>query len=143
MIDKVALTAVVEEALKGSDKFIVDISIKPGNVIVVEIDSMSGMGIDDCVTLSRTIEENFDREQEDYELEVGSAGLTSPFKVKQQYDQYIDNEVEVVTIEGKKLKGILTAANDTDFSLTIYKKVKTKRSHTAILVKERYSERVR
>ena len=70
----------VEEKLASSSNYLVDVVIKPGNLIVVEIDNDEAVSIDDCAELSRYLEEHLDRDVEDYELEVGSAGITSPFK---------------------------------------------------------------
>ena len=65
-----------------------------------------------------------DREVEDYELEVGSAGVTQPFKVLRQYQMNIGNEVEVLTKDGRKLTGVLTDANEENFTVTTLVKVK-------------------
>ena len=62
-----------------------DVVIKPGNLIIIEIDNDEGVCIDDCAELSRYVEGHLDRDVEDFELEVGSAGVTSPFKVLRQY----------------------------------------------------------
>ena len=66
----------------------------------------------------------FDRDKEVYCVEVGSAGLTSPFKVKGQYEKNIGNKVEVLTKDGRKLKGTLISVGDDDFTIAIAKKVK-------------------
>ena len=124
MLDKKLLSEVVNDAISGSDIFVVDITVSADNVVDVELDSMGSIDIDTCVALSREIEKHFDRDVEDYELQVGSAGLTSPFKVKQQYDKNIGNPVEVLTKDGKKLKGTLKDADEEGFTLTITKKVK-------------------
>lgn len=124
MIDKAKLIDVINASIEGSELFLVDVTVSRDNNIVVEIDSMDSVSIDDCANLTRAIESNFDREVEDYELEVGSAGLTSPFKVKQQYDKYMGEEVEVLTKDGKKLKGTLKEAGDDTFTVGISKKVK-------------------
>lgn len=124
MIDKTELINVINTTLEGSDKFLVDVTISRDNNIVVEIDSDKNVSIDDCAMLTKAIEEKFDRDTEDYELEVGSAGLTSPLKVKRQYDKYIGNEVEVLTKDGRKLKGTLKNADDNTFTVGITKKVK-------------------
>ncbi|MDE7136516.1 MAG: ribosome assembly cofactor RimP [Muribaculaceae bacterium] len=124
MIDKKKLTEVVEDAIKDTDIFLVDIKVSSDNNIAVEIDSKSGLDIATCADLTRKIEEAFDRDVEDYELEVGSAGLTSPFKVKQQYEKNIGNDVDVVTRDGRKLSGRLTAVTDTDFTIEVPTKVK-------------------
>ena len=124
MIDKSELTNVINASLEGSDIFLVDVTVSRDNNIVVEIDSDDYVSIDDCADLTRAIEEKFDRDVEDYELEVGSAGLTSPLKVKRQYEKYIDEEVEVLTNDGRKLKGTLKSADDETFTVGITKKVK-------------------
>ena len=124
MIDKQLLTQTIEQAIEGSSIFIVDIKINPGNAIVVEIDSPENIDIDTCASITRKIEAVFDRDAEDYELEVGSAGLTAPFKVKGQYLKNIGNEAEVLTRDGRKMQGTLTAVGDDDFTIEVAKKVK-------------------
>ena len=102
MIDKTALSETVQKAISGTSLFLVDIQVNPGNAIVVEIDSPDGVDIDTCAEITRKIEAEFDRDVEDYELEVGSAGLTSPFKVKGQYLKNIGNQVEILTKEAER-----------------------------------------
>ena len=82
------------------------------------------MWIEDCVELSRFIEAHLDREKEDYELEVGSAGIGQPFKVLQQYLVHIGDDVEVITNAWKKIVGILKEANEQTFTISVQKKVK-------------------
>lgn len=136
MIEKSELTKVIETALEGSELFIVDVAVSRDNNIVVEIDSMDCVSIDDCAKLTKAIESHFDRDVEDYELEVGSAGLTSPFKVKRQYEKYIDEEVEILTKDGRKLKGILKDATDDNFTVSITKKVKPEGAKRPVEVTE-------
>ena len=112
MIDKELLKASVEKAIEGTDLFIVDIKVSPQNEIVVELDSPGSIDIDTCAAVTRAIEKEFDRDVEDYELEVGSAGLTSPFKVKEQYEKNLGNDIEVLTRDGRKLQGVLTDVTD-------------------------------
>ena len=85
MIEKSRITQLAEEHLASSDNYLVDVVIKPGNIIIVEIDNDDAVCIEDCISLSRYLEDNLDRESEDFELEVGSAGITSPFKILRQY----------------------------------------------------------
>ena len=124
MIDKQLLAKTVEDAIAGTNLFVVDIAVKPGNNIIVEVDSAEGVDIDTCVDITRKIESVFDRDVEDYELEVGSAGLTSPFKVKGQYEKNIGNEVEIVTRDGRKLSGRLVEVGDENFTVEVPTKVK-------------------
>lgn len=124
MIDKNAVAQIAEEFLQNSTNYLIDVIVLPGNVIQVEIDNNDRVSIDECVELSRFIESKLDREVEDFELTVGSAGLTSPFKVPLQYKKYEGKEVEVLTKKGEKLKGTLSSSDDNGFSITILKKVK-------------------
>lgn len=124
MINKQLLIETVKEAIDGTSLFLVDVIINPGNMIVVEIDSYDYIDIQTCADITRKIEARFDRDIEDYELEVGSAGLTSPFKVREQYIKNIDNEIEILTHDGRKMSGVLTHVGDEDFTVEIPTKVK-------------------
>ena len=136
MIDRNVVSGIVNEWLEDKDYFLVDVSVSPDDKIVVEIDHAEGVWIDDCVELSRFIESKLDREQEDYELEVGSAGIGQPFKVLKQYLIHIGKEVEVLTKEGKKLEGVLKEANEENMTLTIRKKVKPEGAKRPKMVEE-------
>ena len=136
MIDKNVVSGIVNEWLEDKEYFLVYVSVSPDDKIVVEIDHAEGVWIDDCVELSRFIESKLDREEEDYELEVGSAGIGQPFKVLQQYLIHIGKEVEVLTREGKKLEGVLKDANEENMTLTIQKKVKLEGAKRPKLVEE-------
>lgn len=126
MIDKQKLYQTVEAAIANTDAFIVDITVSADNNIKVDLDSPTGVDLDACVDITRKIEAEFDRDVEDYALEVGSAGLTAPFKVVGQYLKNIGNQVEVLTRDGRKLRGVLksVAPDCSEFVLTVSKKVK-------------------
>ena len=111
MIDKDIVKRLVEEKL--NDKmFLVDISVNERNIINVFVDSFEGLTIEQCVNISRHVEHSFDREQEDFELQVSSPGLTEKFKVKEQFYKYIGRPVEVNTNSDVKLEGIILNASD-------------------------------
>jgi len=107
MLDKKDLEKYVEGYLQGSDKFLVELHIKPGNVVNIFIDSDTAITISDCVGLSRYIESKYNRDVVDFELNVSSAGLDHPFSLPRQYMKYINKSIMVITNEGKKIKGIL------------------------------------
>ena len=136
MITRDVIVQLAEEKLASSANYLVDVEIRPGNVIVVEIDNDEAVSIDDCVELSRYIEEHLDRDAEDFELEVGSAGLTSPFKVLKQYEKNLGNEVEVLTADGRKVKGILTGVESDHFVVEVKKQVKPEGCKRKMTVKE-------
>lgn len=135
MIDKNIVTQLAESYLDATDNYLVDVQIKPGNLIVIEIDNDEAVSIDDCIGLSKYVEEHLDREVEDYELEVGSAGVTSPFKVLRQYQKNIGNEVEVLLNKGIKLSGVLKDTTAEGIVLSVTKQIKpegAKRKQTIV-----------
>lgn len=124
MFDKNVLVNIIEDYLKDSPNYLVDIYIDAGNSITVEIDNDNGVDIDDCVELSRHIESKLDRDSEDFELTVTSVGLTSPFKSSRQYRKYEGKEIEVLSKKGTKLTGVLKSSDDKGFTITVVKQVK-------------------
>jgi ribosome maturation factor RimP len=123
MITKEKIQNLVEEVL-SDDQFIVDITVGAANQISVSVDSDAGISIGECVQISRHIENSLDRETEDFSLEVSSPGLSLPLKVVRQYLKNIGREVEVVTTEGEKQKGILRSAHQAGFEIEIVAKEK-------------------
>lgn len=123
MIDKKAVKEIVEKWLEDKEYFLVDVEISSSNCIVVEIDHADGVWIEDCAALSRYIEENLSRDAEDYELEVGSAGLGQPFKVPQQYQNFVGKEVEVLDADGTKKSGVLKSVEGNDFVVAVNEKM--------------------
>lgn len=136
MIDKQEIIKLAEEQLGSSDNYLVDVEIQPGNLIVVEIDNDEAVCIDDCVELSRYIEDHLDRDKEDFELEVGSAGITSPFKILRQYQKNVGNEVEMLLNSGIKLSGVLKSADENGVVLTVTKQVKPEGAKRKVTVEE-------
>ena len=124
MIDKKELTAVINKSLEGSKMFLVDLTVSGDNVIDVQLDSCESITIDDCIAVNNAVHEAFDQDVEDYELTVGSYSLTEPFLVLQQYEKNMGGEVEVLTADGKKLKGTLTSASESEFTITVPTKTK-------------------
>ena len=116
MINKEKIQYLTEEVL-SEEMFVVDINIGAGNVISIFIDSDEGISIEECVMVSRYIEQNLDRETEDFSLEVSSPGLTSPLKVLRQYLKNIGRDVEVLTTNGEKKKGVLKSAGSTGIEI--------------------------
>jgi Uncharacterized protein conserved in bacteria len=136
MISKDIVIQAVTDYLQDTDYFLIDINVSPGNQILVEIDSCTGVSLDFCVLLNRHIQAKLDRDIEDYELDVCSAGLTEPFKILRQYEKNIGNDVEVLTLDGKKLKGILKNAEQEFFTVTIEKAIKPEGAKRKIIVNE-------
>lgn len=134
MIEKKKVQEIVEEWLNDKEYFLVDVDVTPDDRIVVEIDHADGVWIEDCVALSRFIEERLSRDEEDYELEVGSAGLGQPFKVEQQYINCIGKEVEVLNTDGKKVKGTLKSVEGRNFTISTQEKQKVEGKKRPVMV---------
>ena len=124
MIDKKHVERIVNEWLEGREYFLVEVSVSADDCIVVTIDHADGVWIEDCADLSRFIEAHLDREEEDYELEVGSAGLGQPFRVRRQYEIHVGETVETQTRDGHKWQGVLTEVTDDGFTMEVEQKVK-------------------
>ena len=119
MLDKELLRNTVEEAIAGTDIFLVNITVSADNIIDVTIDSPEGIDIDQCTALSRRITEVFDRDVEDYELTVGSAGVTAPWSVDAQYRMNVGNPVDVLTRDGRRIHGTLVAVSEDCQAVTV------------------------
>lgn len=139
MIEKEFIKDIAEKHLAETTMFLVDVAIRPGNIIVVEVDSDEGVSIDDCIALSRSIESNLDRDVEDFELEVGSAGVTSPFRIPRQYQKNLGKEVEVLSKKGQKLSGILKSCDNDGFVVTIIKMEKPEGAKKKVAIEEDFS----
>jgi ribosome maturation factor RimP len=139
MIAKSKVTEIVNGWLAEKEYFLVEVSVSADNCVSVEIDHADGVWIEDCVQLSRHIEANLNRDEEDYELEVGSAGIGQPFKVLQQYINHIDKDVEVLALDGKKYRGVLTSANEEGIVVTVPVKEKPEGAKRPVLVNKEFA----
>lgn len=124
MINRDVIKEIVGEWLKDNDYFLVDVVFEDSDRIVVEIDHADGVWIEDCAELSRFVQERLGDELDDYEMEVGSAGIGQPFKVMLQYINHIGKDVEVLNADGKKVQGILKSVDGDHFVVTVKEKQK-------------------
>ena len=115
MINKEKVIALVEERMEelNNGLYIVELSISSTNTIHVEIDKINGgVTVTDCVSVSRNVEHNLDREEEDFELHVSSAGLDKPLRNINKYVKNIGRRIETVLKDGKKIEGELLKITD-------------------------------
>jgi len=112
VINAKKIQILAEEFLEGTSAFIVDVKVASGNVIRISLENDDRTSITDCVELSRHIEGSFDREEEDFSLDVGSPGLDQPLKVLRQYLKIIGKQIAVNLIEGKKIQGELVSVEE-------------------------------
>jgi len=129
MIDKDLITEIVKSNIARDDMFIVDVSVKPGNVIAIVLDSDNAISIDDCADINRAVYDALESKgEDDFELTVYSAGLSEPLKLKRQYLKHIGKEVEVVKKTGEKQKGILVSVDDSTIEIQYERKEKAEGS---------------
>jgi ribosome maturation factor RimP len=113
------ITELVMQHIQGSDIFLVEVVVKPGNTVKVHVDKPEGISIDECVVISRFLNESLDRDVEDYSLEVSSPGLGGAFKVRQQYEKNLGRDIEVLYTDGIKVKGKLEKVTDEGVLLNV------------------------
>jgi ribosome maturation factor RimP len=116
MVEKAKIEQLVTEKLEEG-MFLVEVQVSTSNFIRVSLDHFDGITIDHCVAISRHIEHSLDREEEDFELQVSSPGLSEPIRVKEQYLKNVGRQLEVDTEDGRKLAGILKVATPDDILL--------------------------
>ena len=133
MIDKVKIAELVNEKLTD-DQFLVDVTVSSSNVIDIMVDSDTGISINQIVEISRFVESNLDREVEDFELSVFSAGLSEPLSLVRQYKKNVGSEIDVLLTSGQKLTGILIKADDQGIDLEVTTKEKSEGSKKKELV---------
>ena len=133
MIDKAKIAGLVNEKLTD-DQFLVDVTISSVNVIHVMVDSDTAISINQIVEISRYVDSNLDREAEDFELSVFSAGLTEPFRLIRQYKKSKGEEIEVLLTNGQKLNGILIEVEENAIDLEVTTKEKLEGSKKKELV---------
>ena len=117
MITEELIRQYTNEQLEESNKFIISVKVKNGNHITVVIDGDEPLRIEDCIAVSKHIESKYDREVEDFELRVFSAGIDQPYVLLRQYIKNIGREVEVTLLDGMVVKGTLLAADEQQIQL--------------------------
>ena len=127
MIEKGIISKLVEEAIADSDLFLVEVKVKPANVIEVYVDADSAVNIDQCVAISRYVESKMDRDTEDFELSVFSWGLSGALKLDRQLQKYVGKDVEVKTKELGKVQARLMDFNDERVDVIIAPKKASKK----------------
>jgi ribosome maturation factor RimP len=107
----------VDEAIaENSRLFLIELNYLPDNKIIITVDGDDGVSVKECVRISRHVEHNLDREEEDFSLEVTTPGATTPFTDIRQYKKSIGRVLEVKT-ETEKFTATLTKATDEEISL--------------------------
>ena len=135
MIDCQKILAIADRELSGTDMFTVSCKCSPMNEVELLIDSDTPVPIDSCVELSRKIEAEFDRDQDDFSLTVESAGIGEPLKNVRQYKKLIGSSVEVLLLSGIKILAKLDAVSDESITISYEEKQTVEGKKRKVLVK--------
>jgi ribosome maturation factor RimP len=133
MIIQTELEKIIHEFLEGSPLFLIETSIRSGNRISVYIDGDQGVTIDDCRSLNRHLEAALDRDREDFDLTVSSAGADRPLKLPRQYKRFLNRELLVETTGGATHSGTLASASDQSIELEVIEKISKKEHKVSLL----------
>lgn len=139
MIEINKIKTFLNELIINSDIFLVDIYVKPKNRIFIELDSIQGITIDECVSISRKVEE-FLKDEPDFEIQVSSPGLGMPYKVKNQYFKNIGRKIEILTNENIKIRGKLLKADNNSIELEVERQKGKPKENIDIKTKFAYNE---
>lgn len=118
MIDKQYVQSLLEEKLQGTGYELITLKVSAQNEILIEVDKLDGVDVEFCAELNHYLVEQLDAKcVEDYALEVGSVSLTAPFVTKMQYLKHLNHDVEVLSSDGKKYRGVLVSVDEESFSI--------------------------
>ena len=126
MISKDTVEGLALYKIREINSFLVKVTVSSSNNIIVLFDNNNGVSFDDCLAVSRHIENNLDRDIEDYQLTVCSPGLGNPFIVRDQYIKNIGRDIKLDTIDGETIKGKLVDYNEEIIIETLIKHKKQK-----------------
>jgi ribosome maturation factor RimP len=135
MTDRAAIVKMIDDHLAGSPLFLIDVLVKPGNSILVFIDSDQEVKVSDCAMLSRYIESQLNRDEDDYELRVSSAGIDHPYQFLRQYVKNVGRQVQVQLMDGSVIRGTLVKANEKSVEIMPYEKKGKKKEQEVPAIK--------
>ena len=110
-------TLVQEALVENPSLFLIDLTVGGDNSIRVLLDGDQGVTLEACMQVSRKVEHNLDREENDFSIEVSSCGVGSPLTIPRQFKKNVSRKLEVTDREDKQVQGTLVEATDTSFTL--------------------------
>lgn len=118
MLNNSVIQSLIEKGIEERpDLFLIDFTISTDNKIKVILDGDNGVSVEDCIFINRAVEHNLDREEEDFAIEVASAGATSPLVNKRQYKKNIGRILEVKSKPNDNIEAKLVDADDAHITL--------------------------
>lgn len=117
-MDKGKVISLLNNALEeNTELFLIELKFLADNKIYVEVDGDNGVPLKECIRISREIEHNLDREEEDFSLEVASPDVANPLKVKRQYIKNINRILDVKLKDNTIVQGLLKSVTDNEIEL--------------------------
>lgn len=117
-MDKEKVINLLNDALSEDlSLFLIELKFLPDNKIYVEVDGDNGVTLKDCIRINRGIENDLDREEEDFSLEVTSPDVANPLKVKRQYIKNINRILEIKLKDNTIVEGTLKSVNENDVEI--------------------------
>ncbi|MBR5035063.1 MAG: ribosome assembly cofactor RimP [Bacteroidales bacterium] len=121
------LKLAAEQYAEGNGLFVVSVDISKDNDVEVVIDADDrDVTLDDCVGMTGYIQERVSRDEEDYSLTIGSAGLTSPFKVFRQWKKAVGTEIQLTRKSGERVNASLLSADEEGVEISFQRKAEGK-----------------
>ena len=121
------LKLAAEQYAEGNGLFVVSVDISKDNDVDVVIDADDrDVTLDDCVGMTGYIQERVSRDEEDYSLTIGSAGLTSPFKVLRQWKKAVGTEIQLTRKSGERVNASLLSADEEGVEISYQRKAEGK-----------------
>ncbi|MEX1132789.1 MAG: hypothetical protein WEC15_06160 [Flavobacteriales bacterium] len=116
----------LEQHLEGTTHFVVDVAMRPGGKVVVEVDNDKAITIDELVRLNKAVREDLGEAADDYEFQFSSPGMGNPFKVLRQYQKYTGRMVELLLADGRSFQGQLATYHENTLGIRIQHPSKVK-----------------
>lgn len=139
MLERAQVLAWLGEYTSDADFFVVEVQLRPGEILEVDVDRDGGISSDECGAVCRFLNERIEAQGEDWCVTVGSPGLTSPMRHARQYRKNVGQEVEVLLAGGKKVVGTLVGADEEAFRVCVQEKVRLEGKKRPEMVAKEYA----
>ena len=141
MIDCQKIKALAEQQLVGTDVFVVSCKVSPSNEVELLLDSATSVQLETCAAVNRAVNEAMADDEEDFSLTVASAGIGEELKCERQFRKLVGRPVEVLLLNGTKIRALLDAADAGGITLSYEEKqaVEGKKRKQLVKVVKRYA----
>ena len=141
MIDCQKIKALAEQQLVGTDVFVVSCKVSPFSEVELLLDSDTSVQLETCAAVNRAVNEAMADDEEDFSLTVASAGIGEELKCERQFRKLVGRPVEVLLLNGTKIRALLDAADAGGITLSYEEKqaIEGKKRKQLVKVVKRYA----